>query len=155
MLNHWIFDLVVSLLRIGCSGSRPVWNLRKLYHSKEDWHFDRVKRHIVSACATVATVLDRPSGDPSQVEILRAEPTRAHERLGEIVVDATVEPTPPVADVEQRLRAQGAKLGADAVVVVYDRLQPVALYVSGPWRGQSIEGVSGRKLVGVAIKYRP
>ena len=107
-----------------------------------------------SACATVATSPE-PSSDHSQVEILRAEPTRAHERLGEIVVDATVEPMPPVADVERRLRAHGAKLGADAVVVVYDRLQPVTLYLSGPWRGHSVDGVSGRKLVGVAIKYRP
>ena len=70
-------------------------------------------------------------------------------------MDASLEPAPPVPDVEQRLRVHGAKLGADAVVVVYDRVQPVALYVSGPWRGRSVEGVSGRKLVGVAIKYRP
>ena len=52
------------------------------------------------------------------------------------------------------LCAAAAKLGADAVVVVYDRVQPTAAYVSGPWWGRSIETISGRKVVGVAIRYK-
>jgi hypothetical protein len=44
-------------------------------------------------------------------------------------------------------------IGADAVVVVYDRVQPVAVYVSGPWWGRNVDAVTGRKLVGVTIKY--
>jgi hypothetical protein len=40
------------------------------------------------------------------------------------------------------------------VVVVYDRIQPVAAYVSGPWWGRNIESISGRKLIAVAIRFR-
>jgi len=46
-----------------------------------------------------------------------------------------------------------AKLGADAVVVL-DRVQPVGAYVMGPYWGRSIESVSGRKVIGVAIRFR-
>ena len=53
------------------------------------------------------------------VEVLRSEPTRPHVRLGEIVVDASVSPPPPITDVEQKLREQAASIGGDAVVVVY------------------------------------
>ena len=91
--------------------------------------------------------------DAMRVVILRSEPSGAHERLGEIVIDASVEPAPPVAQVEQKMREEGAKLGADAVVVVLDRVQPTAVYVSGPWWGRSANTVTGRKLVGVAIRY--
>ena len=44
-------------------------------------------------------------------------------------------------------------IGADAVVQAYDRVQPVAVYVSGPWRDRNVEAGTGRKLVGVTIKY--
>ena len=110
---------------------------------------------VTSACASVARLPSPPAGDPSMVEILRIEPRRAHGRLGEIVVDASGEQAPPVAETEQRLRTLGLRLGADAIVVVYDTVQPAALYVSGSWRGHSADGVSGRRLVGVAIRYLP
>jgi hypothetical protein len=73
--------------------------------------------------------------------------------LGEIVVDTSTEPAPPVADVEDKLRTEAAKLGANAVVVVLDRLQPVGAFVSGPWFGRDVDVIKGRKVVGVAIKY--
>jgi hypothetical protein len=95
-----------------------------------------------------------PPSDPAAVEILRTEPARPHERLGEIEVDASTEPAPPIAEVEDKLRAEAAKMGADAVVVVHDRIQPVGAYVSGPWWGRDVDVIEGRKLVGVAIKYR-
>ena len=53
-----------------------------------------------------------------------------------------------------RLVLTAGKLGADAVVVVYDRVQPVAAYVSGPWWSRSVETISGRKVVAVAIRYQ-
>ena len=40
---------------------------------------------------------------------------------------------PTVAQYEQALREGGAKMGADAVVVVYDRMQVVGTMVTGPW----------------------
>jgi hypothetical protein len=96
----------------------------------------------------------QPPSDPARVEILRAEPTRPHDRLGEVMVDVSTDPAPPIAEVEARLRKEAAKIGADAVVVVYDHVQPVGAFVTGPWWGRSIDTVTGRQLIGVAIKYR-
>jgi hypothetical protein len=114
---------------------------------------------MLSACATIEA--DRiqyagaprfPARDPAVVEILRNEPTRPNDRLGEVVVDASVGPSPPIAEVESRLRAEAAQLGADAVVVVYDGIDPVATV--SPWWGGPPRPVTGRRLVGVAIKYQ-
>jgi len=116
---------------------------------------------VLAACSTVDTAAIQYVGVPryaptqaSAVEILRTEPELAHERLGEIVMDAPVQPGPPVAEIEGRLRSEGAKLGADAVVVKVDRVQPLPGYGYGPWSGWSGDPIAGRKLAGVAIKYR-
>jgi hypothetical protein len=116
---------------------------------------------MLVSCATIdATVTQYagaprfPATNPAAVEILRVEPIRPHERLGEIEVDASAEPAPPIEKVEDKLRAEAASLGADAVVVVVDRLQPVGAFVSGPWFGRDVDVIKGRKVVGVAIKYR-
>ena len=95
-----------------------------------------------------------PPTDAAWVEILRTPPNRPNDRIGEVKVEASTNPAPPVADVEKRLRKEAAKIGADAVVVVYDRIQPVGAYVSGPWWGGSVSTISGRVLIGVAIKYK-
>ena len=73
---------------------------------------------------------------------------------GEIEVDASVDPAPTVAQVEETMRVDGGKLGANAVVVVVDRLQNVGAYVSGPWWGRSVQSIQGRKVIGVAIRYK-
>jgi hypothetical protein len=95
-----------------------------------------------------------PPTDPTRVEILRQAPTRPHDRLGEIIVDASTDPAPPVQKVEERLRTEAAKIGADAAVVVYDRVQPVGVYVSGGYWTRTASTITGRKLVGIAIKYQ-
>ena len=92
--------------------------------------------------------------DPASVEVLRSEPTRPHDRIGEIVLGASTEPPPPVTEIEQKLREEAAKIGGDAVVVVYDRIQPVAAYVSGPLWARDVETIQGRKLKGIVIRYR-
>ena len=79
-----------------------------------------------------------PPADPAAVRVLPAEPAQRHDRLGEILLDITVDPAPPVADIEQRLREEAAKMGASAVYVIRDVLRP----------GEP------RKLVGIAIRYR-
>jgi len=91
---------------------------------------------------------------PAQVEVLRREPTRPHVRLGEVLIDASIEPPPPISEVEQKLREQAAAIGGDAAVVVYDRIQPVATYVEGPLWNRDIRDVEGRKLKAVVIKYQ-
>jgi len=95
-----------------------------------------------------------PAVDPATVQIMRTVPQRPHDQLGEIIVDASIEPAPPITDVEAKLRAEAATLGADAVVVVLDRVQPVGAYVAGPYWSRSVQTITGRKLVGIAIKYR-
>ena len=84
----------------------------------------------------------------------RTEPTAPHDRLGEIVVDASTDPAPPVTEIERKMAEAAAKMGANAVVVVLDRVQPVAAYVTGPWWGRSVESIAGRKVIGVAIRFR-
>lgn len=86
--------------------------------------------------------------------MLRTEPLRPHVRLGEVLIDASVDPAPPITQVEEKLREESAKLGGDAVVVVYDHIQPVAAYVTGPLWSRDIETIQGRKLKGIVIKYR-
>jgi hypothetical protein len=90
----------------------------------------------------------------NEVQIMRVAPTRPYVRLGEILIDASVDPAPPITQVEAKLREQAATLGADAVVVVYDQIQPVAAYVSGPLWSRDINTIQGRKLKGIAIKYK-
>jgi hypothetical protein len=115
----------------------------------------------LSACATVDAQttayvgVEHPAPTiPSEVQILRTEPMRPHVRLGEILVDASVDPAPPIAEVEEKLRDEAAKLGADAVVVVYDHIGPVGAYVTGPLWSRDVETIQGRKLKGIAIKYK-
>jgi hypothetical protein len=76
--------------------------------------------------------------DAATVQVLPSEPMRTHDRLGEILLDVSVDPAPPVQDVEQRLREEAAKMGGNAVFVVRDVVNPNV----------------GRKLIAVAIRYR-
>ncbi len=97
----------------------------------------------------------RPSAtEPARVEILRGEPARPHDKLGEVVVTASLEPSPTIEKIEARLRREAAQLGADAVVLVQDRAENVGAVATGPWWSYSISNVQGRVLVGVAIKYK-
>ena len=79
-----------------------------------------------------------PPTDPKTVQVLPAEPMTVHDRLGEVLLDISVDPPAAVADVEQRLREEAAKMGGNAVFVVRDMVNPNA----------------GRKLIAVAIRYR-
>ena len=79
-----------------------------------------------------------PPTDPRIVKVLRAEPMQPHDRLGEILLDISVDPAPEIGEIEQRLKEEAAMWGANAVFVVRDQVMP---------------GVS-RKLIAVAIRYR-
>ena len=113
---------------------------------------------LLTGCSFVSTRLQPyvggprfPPTDPTRVEILRAEPTRAHVRLGEIFAEPSGQPT--VAQYEQALREAGAKMSADAVVVVYDQMQVLGSVVGGPWWAPSASPIVGRVVVGLAIRY--
>jgi hypothetical protein len=90
----------------------------------------------------------------SEVVVLRTEPLRPHIRLGEVLIDASVDPAPPITQVEGKLRDESAKLGGDAVVVVYDHIQPMGAYVNGPLWARDVRTIEGRKLKGIVIKFK-
>lgn len=93
----------------------------------------------VDATSTQYVGVERlPPVKTSAVQVLPAEPAQRHDRLGEVLLDISVDPAPDVAEVEERLREEGAKMGASAVYVIRDVIRP----------GE------GRKLVGIAIRYR-
>jgi hypothetical protein len=94
-----------------------------------------------------------PPSDPSQVQILRTEPTRPHVRLGEVRAEPSSESV-NVSKIEEALRQEAAKLGADAAVVVYDRTQVTGAWVTGPWRDRSVQPIEGRVVIAIAIKYQ-
>ena len=109
----------------------------------------------VDARTTAYVGVEHPAPTlPSEVVVLRTEPLRPHVRLGEILIDASVDPAPPITQVEEKLRDEAAKLGGDAVVVVYDHIQAVGAYVNGPLWARDVQTIEGRKLKGIVIKYR-
>jgi hypothetical protein len=94
-----------------------------------------------------------PPTDPATIEILRTEPTRPHVRLGEVRAEPSDDEV-SAAKIEEALRQEAAKLGANAAVVVYDHTQVIGAYVTGPWYGRSVETIQGRIVVAVAIRYQ-
>jgi hypothetical protein len=100
---------------------------------------------VLASCAYVDATTTQYVGVPrppptaaAKVQVLRAEPMKVHDRLGEILLDISVDPAPSVQEVEERLREEAAKMGGDAVFVVRDQIVPSV----------------GRKLIAVAIRYR-
>jgi len=100
---------------------------------------------IVAACAYVDASTTQyvgvprfPSTDPASVKVLNAEPSGRFDRLGEVLLDISLDPKPPVDDIERKLREEAAKWGANAVYVVRD----------------TITRVDGHKLVAIAIRFR-
>jgi len=115
---------------------------------------------LITGCNTVSVTSKQYIGgpiyaasNPAQVQILRTQPTRAHVRLGEVTVQPSSDSV-SVEKIETALRNAGAKMGADAVVVVYDQTQVMGAQVTGPWWGRSVSAVTGRVIIGVAIKYQ-
>jgi hypothetical protein len=114
----------------------------------------------VAACASIDAQTTEYVGaphaaptNPANVQVLRSEPTREHVRVGEVILEASTEPAPPVTELEQKLKDEAAKIGGDAVVVVYDQIQPVAAVVNGPLWNRDIETIEGRRLKGIVIHY--
>lgn len=112
-----------------------------------------------TGCATVSVDSSRylgvrpsPPTSPSNVEILRREPRRPHEQIGEVILQPSG--NPPVEKMEWALKTEAAKLGADAAVLVADRTRRLGTIVDGPWWARRHYPVYGRVIVAVAIRYR-
>ena len=115
---------------------------------------------VGAGCNTIATNTNRypgiptfPPSDPANVEVLRAEPARPHVRLGEVRAE-TSDTSVDVKTIETAMREQAAKLGADALVVIVDRVEGPRTPFVGGWRTRSAEPVPQRVLIGVAVKYQ-
>jgi len=115
---------------------------------------------VLTGCNTVSTKSTQYLGgpkfaptDPATVQILRAMPTRKHVQLGEIRAEPSSTST-DVTKIEAALREQAAKLGADAAVVVVDRVHVTGAMVVGGFLNRSVESIEGRVIVAVAIKYQ-
>lgn len=86
---------------------------------------------------------------PGSIELLRHAPRRSHLRLGEVWVKP--EPYWSPEFVENTLREQAAKIGAQAGVIVVDRFTRNPIVAPYHWRRAVVyrEWV----IVGVAIRY--
>ena len=89
-----------------------------------------------------------------KIEILRAAPSRAHEKLGEIQIDASNDPAPPLVDLGTTLQEEAAKLGADAVVILSYREMTIPDPKAGTPPPPNAPNVTIHRALAVAIKYR-
>ncbi len=85
---------------------------------------------------------------PGHVELLRGEPRQAHVSLGEVWVRP--ERRMRRGLVEDVLREQAARMGADALVIVVDRFFREPVWERGIGRG----GYGERQIVGIAVRYK-
>lgn len=114
---------------------------------------------LATGCNTVSInsneylgVQTYPPSDPAQIQILRKEPARPHVQLGEVRAEPSSDSV-SAQKIETSMRDAAAKMGADAIVIVYDRTEVTGAMVTGPWYGRSVQQIMGRVVVGVAIKY--
>jgi hypothetical protein len=106
--------------------------------------------------SAVVRYSDAPVLAPTQawVPIVRFEPYRAYEKLGEITVWTDMNPALSNEEIEARLRAGAQSLGADAVVVTDDRILPADESTNIPGATRRGDADWKRTLVAVAIRYR-
>ncbi|MBV9190839.1 MAG: hypothetical protein JOZ85_10180 [Betaproteobacteria bacterium] len=77
--------------------------------------------------------------DPASVQVLDREPKQRHDRLGEVKLNISLDPPATVADIDNKLREEAGKMGANAIYII----------------DGGISGVDKqRKLVGIAIRIR-
>ena len=114
---------------------------------------------LVTGCNTVNISSNQLIGGPlyaatvpAAVQILRTPPLRPNVRLGEITAEPSSDNV-SVQKIEAALQKAAAKMGADAVVIVYDHTQVTGILINGPWYGRSIQRTEGRIITGVAIRY--
>jgi hypothetical protein len=94
----------------------------------------------------------QPPTQPANVRILRFEPTQPTQQLGEIVLIIPPDFPQSKEQVDDRLRQEAAKLGADAVVVVDDHMQPYGADFKYEWHLVA-DYDNAEKLVAKALKY--
>ena len=115
---------------------------------------------VLAGCTIVNESSNPISGAPTLqptnawVQLTRVQPDRPYQALGEIVLETSLSPSLGEEAVEKRLRAGGAAYGADAVLITFDRVMPVAEDVDNSSATRRRDSDWKRRVVGVAIKYR-
>jgi hypothetical protein len=114
---------------------------------------------LLPGCSQVVATSDRlvgaptfPPTNPATVQILRQFPDRSYQRIGEVFIEPQ-SGNPPEPKIEQALQKEGARMGADAVVIVVDRVARSGAFISGPVDGGTITPQYGHLVRAVAIKY--
>jgi hypothetical protein len=81
-------------------------------------------------------------------------PKQPNIRLGVITVEPPASEIVDTLNVEKQLRTAAARWGANAVVIVADRTQPVVgTGETSAWYGAEMPPETERVIVGVAIRY--
>ncbi len=116
---------------------------------------------LLAGCSTLNPVSIRvvplggappyPPTEPGIVAILHQEPSRPHAAITEIYAEP--QGTPKASAIADKLREAGAKLGADAVVIVADRQLVMGAIVTTTLAEQHILATPDHVIVGVAIRY--
>ena len=116
---------------------------------------------LVTGCQSVSINSNQYLGvptyaptDPAQIQILRKEPTEPHVQLGEVRAEPSSDDVSN-QKIETSMREAAAKMGANAVVIVFDRTEVTGAMFVGPWYGHTAQLTTGRVVVGVAIRYTP
>jgi hypothetical protein len=112
---------------------------------------------VAGGCSTISADVKQniaapnfPPTSPATVQILSAPPLGSYARVGQI--NLTVEGEPGKAAIQERFRREASKLGANAVIVVSDQIVVLSTYISGPWWGREASPITGRLIVGEAIR---
>lgn len=92
----------------------------------------------------------RPT-QPANVRVLRFEPTQPNQNIGEIVLLVPRDAALSREQVNDKLRQEAAKLGADAVFVVDDHFQPNGAEFKPEWH-LIAENKQTEKVVAKAMK---
>ena len=116
---------------------------------------------FLTGCGTVSTYKVQYLGVPryaptdwKQVQILQSFPNRPYEKLGEVVASVSVNPEPSAEKIERALRRRAAELGAEAVVLIKDRIEETGIWWGGPRWAPVATPIHSRVIVGVAIRYK-
>ena len=114
---------------------------------------------LLSGCANIQErtqpylgVPAYPPTSPEAVQILAAEPKQPKDRLGEIIL--TIEGNPSRDELEKKLKTAGARLGADATFVVYDKTHVFPVVYYDYWAPPWVTLDPRRTIVAVAIRNK-
>jgi hypothetical protein len=91
---------------------------------------------------------------PGWVKVMRVEPDRKYDAIGEVVLETTMNPAVGSDQLDDKLRERGAALGADAVIITYDRILPQDPTATNVSASRRRDPDWKRRVVGVAVKYR-